>query len=173
LHPAHGTAADGGAVLVAEAVGLREMKPGNAARTEQGIARHRQRGRVGALGNTAAAGRQPSLTRVAPQPDAPEERRRVRRKAASLAAWRRRELEEQAGGPVSSHVRVELVAWALATSWADHHDAGGDEVKAAAFREKASSHGLKALGIAEREAAGRPVESSIERLRASFAGGKP
>src|SRR5579871_5419965 len=108
--PAHGTAAEGGAELVAELPKMADWPPANAARTGQGFALARVRGRPFRSGNAAAAGRGPSLTRVTVDPGAPEETQRARRKAASLARKRRRELEVQTGGPVSSAVRVELVA---------------------------------------------------------------
>ncbi|HEY6461674.1 MAG TPA: hypothetical protein VIY73_16010, partial [Polyangiaceae bacterium] len=148
----------------------------DASRTEQGLALRRVRGRPFQPGNTAASDRGSSLTRITPHdgalsdPDTPEERRRARRKAASLQRARRRELEVQTGGPVSSAVKVELVAWARATAWAEMYDRAGDAVKAVAFAEKASGHGLKALGIAEREAAARPRGPSlVDEIRARIA----
>jgi hypothetical protein len=162
LVPAHGTAAKGGAELVAEATTLKDMGPVNAARTADGLALASRRGRPFRPGNAAGANRGSSLTRIGRDggvpcdPDAPDERRRARRKAATLARVRRCELEIQMGGPVSSAVRVELVGWARATAWAELYDRAGDGVRSVAFAEKASGHGLKALGIAEREAAGRP-----------------
>lgn len=163
LGPAHGTAKEGDAVLVAETVTLKDMRPLDAERTAQGLAFAARRGRPFQIGNTAASGRGPSLTRITASdtetvcdPDSPDERRRARRKAQSLAGRRRRELEIQTGGPVSSAVKVELVAWARASAWAELYDRAGDPVRSAALAEKASAHGLKALGLAEREAAARP-----------------
>ena len=164
LVTAHGTAAEGGALLVAETPKIHELGSPNADRTDQGLAFVTRRGRPFQPGNTAGANRGASLTRigrddgVACDPDAPAERRRARRKAASLARARRHELEIQTGGPISSAVKVELVAWARATSWAELAARAGDDVKAVAFAEKASGHGLKALGIAEREAKARPAD---------------
>ena len=176
LRSAHGTAAACGAVLVAEAPVLDELPPPNASRTADGLALRRVRGRPFRVGNTAASDRGSSLTRITPHdgaacdPDSPDERRRARRKATSLQGQRRRELEVHTGGPVSSAVRVELVAWARATAWADLYDRAGDHVKAATFAEKASGHGLKALGIAEREAAARPapLRSAHDALAAAL-----
>lgn len=155
VNAAHGDALEGGAILVVETPKLHEIPPANAARTEQGLALRKARGRPFEIGNTAASGRGPSLTRIAAEPDAPDERRRVLRKATSLRSKRVRELEVLTGGPVSSAVKVELVAWARATAWADYYDRAGDAAKAAVLAEKASGHGLKAIGIAEREAEGR------------------
>lgn len=171
IRSAHGMAREGGAELVAEAPPLDEIGPPNAHRTAEGLALRVARGRPFQIGNAAAAGRGPSLTRVTTcdgadvVPDSPEERRRARRKAASLAGRRRRELDVMAGGTVSSAVMVEIVAWASATAWADVYERAGDAVKATAFREKASAFGLKALGLAEREAAVRPprVEEDDDR----------
>jgi hypothetical protein len=161
LRTAHGTAAEGGAELVAETPALKDMAPPDGSRTERGLALRKARGRPFQVGNTAASGRGPSLTRialdeaVAADPRSPEAVRRARRKAASLQRMRRRELEVQLGGPVSSGVKVELVAWARATAWAEIHESAGDPLTAEAFAEKASAHGLKALGIGEREAKAR------------------
>jgi len=175
LGPAHGAAAEHGAVLVAEATTLKDLgTPPDAARTEEGLALRRVRGRPFQKGNTAASGRGPSLTRVSPEPEAPvdltdpEERRRARRKATSLAAKRTRELEVQTGGQVSSAVRVEVVAWASATAWAEMFERAGDPLKAAALREKASGHGLKALGLAERESAARDAADPVAEKRLAF-----
>lgn len=153
LGPAHGTAADGGARLVAEAPPLKDLtRPPNAADTATGLALAKSRGRPFQIGNTAAANRGPSLTRVNHDPGAPEDHRRVHRKAHSLCGRRRREMTvENAGVPLSSAVLVELVAWARATAWAEHFDRAGDPVKAVQLAEKASGHQLKAIGIAERE----------------------
>jgi hypothetical protein len=155
LRAAHGAAADGGAVLVAETPVLDELGPPDAARTAVGLALRSARGRPFQPGNTAASGRGPSLTRITCDPSAPEEQQRVHRKAASLKGTRQRELEVQMAGPISSGVKVELVAWARATAWAELYDRAGDATKAAALSEKASGHQLKAIGIAEREALSR------------------
>lgn len=152
---AHGTADAGGALLVVETPPLDEVHPLNPARTAAGLALARVRGRPFQRGNTAASGRGPSLTRVTVAPDGSDERRRVGRKAASLKSRRERELRVMHGGWISTAVSVELVAWAWATAWADVFDREGDAVKAAGLREKASGHQLKAIAIAEREAASR------------------
>jgi hypothetical protein len=168
LRAAHGLAAAGGAILVAETPILDEMRPLDAGRTAEGLALRRRRGRPFRPGNRAASNRGPNLTRVVVQddvvcnPEDPAERRRARRKANSLAGKRRRELEVSTGGPVSSAVKVELVSWARAVSLADLYDRAGDAVKAIAFAEKASGHGLKAIGIAEREGAGRPKANAFD-----------
>ncbi len=156
IRTAHGNAAAHGAILVAENPPLDEWPPPDAARTAQGLAVRTARGRPVQKGNTAASGRGPSLTRIVSDADAPDEQRRVHRKATSLKSKRERELSVQYGGPVSSGVKVELVAWARAVAWAEHFDRHGDPVRAAALAEKASGHQLKAIGIAEREAAARP-----------------
>ena len=155
IRSAHGAAAECGAILVAEQPPLDEFPPPNPSRTADGLALRRVRGRPFQPGNTAASHRGPSLTRITADVDAPEEHRRVHRKAASLSGQRRRELEVQYGGPLSSGVRVELVAWARNVAWAESFDRAGDPLKAAALSEKASGHHLKAIGIAEREAAAR------------------
>jgi hypothetical protein len=91
---------------------------------------------------------------------APDEHRRVHRKAATLKSRRERELVVlNAGHPVSSAVKTELVAWARDVSWAEHFDRQGEPLKAAALAEKASGHQLKAIGIAERE---RPRTSTTD-----------
>jgi hypothetical protein len=154
---AHGTAAESGAVLVAEPLPLDELRPLDARRTEAALASRRVRGRPFQIGNTAASDRGASLTRINVDASAPEEHRKVHRKAASLQRQRRRELEVQHGGPVSSAVNVELVAWARNTAWAELYDRAGDATKAAALAEKASGHQLKAIGIAEREATAKPA----------------
>jgi hypothetical protein len=90
LRTAHGTAAEGGAMLTAETPPLDEQPPPNPALTAQGLALARVRGRPFQLGNTAAKGRGPSLTRVHVDPDAPEHEVRAHRKARSLKAKARR-----------------------------------------------------------------------------------
>jgi hypothetical protein len=181
LVPAHGTAAKGGAVLVAETVQLKDMATPNAARTEEGLALAARRGRPFQRGNTAGANRGASLTRITSHvvtvcdPNSPEERLRARRKAQSLVTQRRRELEVQTAGPVSSAVKVELVAWARATAWAEMYDRAGLTAASVAFAEKASGHGMKALGLAERESEARPkattdpaaAEAELERAIAA------
>ena len=168
LRTAHGSAAAGGAVLVAEAPVLDELPPLNAARTVTALALRRRSGRPFQIGNAAAAHRGPSLTRVTSEPDAPDEVRRVHRKAASLKGKRERELSVMTGGPLSSGVKTELVAWARNVSWAEHYDRNGDATKAANLSEKASGHQLKAIGIAEREATARaaamPFEDVMDRI---------
>jgi hypothetical protein len=59
---------------------------------------------------------------------------------------------------VSSGVKVEIVAWALATAWADYFESTGEDgvLNATAFREKASGFDLKALGKAQQEDRARP-----------------
>jgi hypothetical protein len=176
IRTAHGTAREGGAELVVETPPLDELGAPDAARTEQGLALAARRGRPFQVGNTAGANRGASLTRItadggeAIDPDSPDQRHKARRKAQSLVRQRRRELEVQTGGAVSSAVRVELVAWARATAWAELYDRAGDSVRSVAFAEKASGHGLKALGIAEREAAARPRDTSLEAMRARVLG---
>jgi hypothetical protein len=175
LRTAHGNAAEGGAELVAETPALKDLATPDASRTGEGLALRKARGRPFQIGNTAASGRGPSLTRIAVDgaaldPASPEAAQRARRKAASLAAKRRRELEVQLGGPVSSGVKVEIVAWARATAWAEVYDLAGDPVTAEAFAEKASAHGLKALGIGEREAKAREDVGDLDLAakRAAF-----
>ncbi len=155
LRTAHGAADAGGALLVAETPVLDEMHPLDASHTAAALALRRVRGRPFTKGNVAAADRGPSLTRIASDPHTPEEQRRVRRKAASLEGARRRELSVQHGASVSTGCRVELVAWALATAWSSAYYRAGDATKGAALAEKASGHQLKAIAIAEREAASR------------------
>ena len=162
LRTAHGNASASGAILVAETPVLDELAPPDPRRTAEGLAIRRVRGRPFQPGNRAASGRGPSLTRITTDdrplcdPDAPEERQRSRRKAQSLAGQRIRELEVQYGGRLSTGVRVEVVAWARDVANAERYDRAGDAAKAAALAEKASGHQLKAIGIAEREAAARP-----------------
>lgn len=167
LRTAHGAAAEGGALLVAEQPPLDEYAPPDAARTEQGLALRRVRGRPFQVGNAAAKDRGPSLTRVNVDPAASDDARRVHRKAASLCRRRIRELSVESGGMVSTAVRVELVAWARNTAWAEFYDRAGDPVKAASLSEKASGHQLKAIGIAAREAAARPSTNAADVERAN------
>jgi hypothetical protein len=155
---AHGNAKDLGTELVAETPVLDELPPPDPNRTVTALAIRGVRGRPFQKGNTAASGRGASLTRINIDPDAPEEHRKVHRKATSLQNQRRRELEIQCGGPVSSAVKVEIVAWARATAWAEWLDRSGDYAKAVVLTEKASGHQLKAIAIAEREAQSRPQE---------------
>ena len=176
LRGAHGKGAAAGDVLAAETPPLPELGPVDAARTADGLALLKARGRPYQRGNRAAADRGPSLARIGSDdgagcdPEAPEERRRARRKAASLKRKREAELFVQTGGPVSSAVKVELVAWARAAAWAELYDRAGDAVRSVAFAEKASTHGLRALGIAEREGAARaasaPPVDPLAALRA-------
>ena len=154
---AHGAAAEHGALLVAEAKPLDELRPPNAADTERGLALCAARGRPFQVGNRAAAGRGPSLARVNADPDAPEERQRVHRKAASLQRTRARELAVMYGGPVSSAVKTELKLWALDVAWAEHYDRLGDARTASQLAEKSSAHLLKAEGYAVRDAQARPA----------------
>ncbi len=79
------------------------------------------------------------------------------RRAATLSAARQRELTVQHGGArISTHVRVEVVAWARATAWSDFYFRAGDAKEGARFAELASAHGLRAVGLAEREAKAQP-----------------
>lgn len=185
---AHGAAADAGAVLVAEAPKLADMPPPDASRTDAGLAVRAKRLRPFQKGNKAASGRGPSLCRLPSVPidpaateaerQATEALRNVHRKAASLKATRARELAVHCGVvTVSAGVQVELVAWARAVAWADYYDRQGDAVRAIAFGEKASGHGLKAMGIAEREAAAAlaraPAKANREKLAGILASGTP
>jgi hypothetical protein len=156
LRKAHGAAADGGSLIVAEDKPLDEYPKPDVARTVTGLTLRRVRGRPFQVGNSAAAGRGPSLSRITIDPHAPEERQRAARKATSLQRARIRELEVQYGGTLSSGVRTELKAWALDAAAADLWHRAGDDLKAAALNEKASGHQLKAVGLAEREAQARP-----------------
>jgi hypothetical protein len=162
IRTAHGAAAKGGALTVVETPPLDELRPLDAARTM-----HKPKGPPHrfASGNTDAAGRGSSLTRINVDPMATVEQRRVHRKAQSLVNQRRRELQAQHGAPVSSAVRVELVAWARATAYAEAYDRAGDGVKAAGLAEKASGHQLKAIAIAEREASARSIDTTPSWMR--------
>jgi hypothetical protein len=153
-------------VLVAETPPLDETAPPDPTRTAEALASRKTNGRPFTKGNKAACGRGPSLTRVLVDGDAPEERRRVQRRANSLEGTRRRELSVQCGGPVSSGVRTEIVAWARNVAWAEHFDRQGDAVTAAALAEKASAHQLKAIGIAERESKARAPKTPTDPLAA-------
>jgi hypothetical protein len=145
-------------MLVAECPPLDEVPPLNAGDTEKGVAVRKVRGRPFQPGNTAAAGRGPSLTRITSSSEATDEQRRVHRKAASLKLKRERELSVQYGGhPVSTAVKTELVAWARNVAWSEHYDRNGEPMKAALLSEKASGHQLKAIAIADREAKARAV----------------
>jgi hypothetical protein len=185
VRSAHGNAAEGGALLVVECPPLDEVRPPNAAQTEQALALALPAERPFVLGNMAASARGPAAERIPTDdevhPDPKEERRRVRRAATSLKNARFLELEVQycfrrpsivveqsdgtkktqpgakvPGQKLSSGVKVELKSWALDNCWADHYDRAGDPAKASNLREKASGHQLKAIAIAEREAAARP-----------------
>lgn len=156
VRSAHGAAAAGGALLVVECPPLDEIDgPSNAGPTSNPAALPPRRGRPFQRGNAAAAGRGSSLTRISAPADAPEERRKVYRKATSLKRQRERELATLHGGTLSCAVRTELVAWARNVAWAEHYDRAGDPTKAAQLSEKASGHQLKAVALAEREAAAR------------------
>ncbi len=76
----------------------------------------------------------------------------------------------QYGGPLSSGVKVELVAWARDVANAERFDRAGDATKASALAERASGHQLKAIGIAEREAAALPppLRSAHDALAAAL-----
>ncbi len=167
LVTAHGAGAS--ALLRAETPDLDELPPLNEADTATGLALAVARGRPFQRGNRAASGRGPSLTRGGANPDAPEERQLVERRAATLRGQRRRELAVQHGAPVSSGVLTELVAWARGVSWSDVYYRAGDAVKGAALAEKASAHQLRAIAIAEREARARPQSSAYENLRTELA----
>ena len=169
IHPAHGRAAEGGALLVAEATPLDEVRPLNAGDTATGLAVRKTRGRPFTKGNRAGADRGASLTRVNIDPEAPEDRKRVGRRATSLKNQRASELTIQHGGmPISSAVRVELVAWANATSWSDFFYRAGDAIRGAALAEKASAHQLKAIGICEREAKARESRTDNSKPAPGF-----
>jgi len=153
IRAAHGLAKDGGAILVAETPPLDEIPPPNLADTEKGLEVRRKRGRPFAKGNSAASNKGPMLTRITIDPDAPEEVRKIHRRAQTLKAKRERELSVQHGGMIlSTGVKTELISWARAQAWADHYSRLGDAKQALLFAEKASGHNLKAIGIAEREA---------------------
>lgn len=161
LRTAHGRAAQLGALLVAECPPMDEIPPLNGSDSVKGAAVRGPRvGRTGAgtfaPGNQAAANRGPSLSQIRCDPNATEEVRRIKRRAASLKARRERELSVSYGGlPVSVAVKTELVSWASNNAWADHFETQGDIVKASTLREKASGHQLKAIAIADREAKAR------------------
>lgn len=162
LRTAHGNAAAHGAVLVAETPPLDELPRPNAARTAEGVAASKVRGRPFQKGNKTASGRGPSLTMImAAEPDAPAERVRVLRKARSLKAQCERELRAQFGGmPLPANVKVEIVHWARASAYAESADRRGDQDKAVFFAEKAAGHNLKAVGLAERAAASRSTQGA-------------
>lgn len=157
LRKAHGAAAGGGTLLVAETPPIDELDPLNAGDTEAGLAMRRVRGRPFQPGNRAAADRGPSLTRINAPNTNSEAIKRLHRKAGALKRTRERELAVQHGGErPSTAVRVELVAWAKATAWAEFLESQSvSPLKVAQLREKASAHQLKAIAIAEREAAAR------------------
>lgn len=153
LRAAHGAAGARGNVLVAESPVLDEIQPLNAVDTGAGIAASTRRGRPFTRDNKAAALKGSSLTRAGGDANAPEEQRRVDRRAAALSAARQRELVVQHGGAkLSTAVRVEVVAWARAVAWSDFYFRTGDAKAGALFAEKASAHGLRAVGLADREA---------------------
>jgi hypothetical protein len=158
LRTAHGTAARGGAVVVAEAPVLDEVPPLSAADAERGCAVAARVGKPFARGNTAGSLRGSALTRAGQDLHAPEEQRKVDRRAARLSAVRQRELRvAHGGGKLSSQVCTEVVAWARCIAWSDHFFRSGDAKQGAAFAEKASAHGLRAVGLAAREGAARPA----------------
>lgn len=74
-----------------------------------------------------------------------------------MKAKRERELSIQHRGlTLSSAVRTELVAWARNTAWSEHYARKGDPMKSASLSEKASSHSLREIAIAQREADAAP-----------------
>ena len=155
LRTAHGAGKD--TVLRAEATVLDEIEPLNAGHTATGNAARSRRGKPFAPGNSAGAMKGSSLTRVTENPTAPAEQRKIDRKAQTLAAARVREMTVAHGGvKLSSAVRTEVVAWARACAWSDHHYRHGDAKQAARFAELASAHQLRAVGLAQREGAARP-----------------
>ena len=155
---AHGAAAEGGALLAAEGPVLDETPPPNAALTATGLALRKARGRPFQVGNTAASGRGPSLTRVPHAAEAPdataalEERRRIERKATSLKNRRGRQMAVTYGGPLGDDVLTELTLWSLAVAWSHHFYSVGDAKQGASLAEKSSAHLLKATGYAQRGA---------------------
>jgi hypothetical protein len=157
IRSAHGTAAAGGAILVAEAPPLDEL-PANAYATAEGLRVRAARGRPFQRGNSAAKGRGPSLTRSGVDPSVGDAARRsVARKAESLRRVCVREIAVAAGGDVSSAVRVEIAAWALATAWSRHAYDQGDARGGSQLAERASAHMLRATGLADRESRARPA----------------
>jgi hypothetical protein len=164
IRTAHGMAKEGGALLVVEAPPLDELRPLNEADTATALAVRKANKRPFETGNAAAKGKGPSVLLVNTAPDAPEECRKVNRRANSLKNRRRAELSVQYGGKVSSGVEGELKAWALAMAWSDQFYRIGDPVRGAAFAEKSSAHLLKATAHAEREAKRRVQQTGDQDL---------
>jgi hypothetical protein len=159
LRGAHGTGRD--AILRAEEPPLDENPPLSPADARQAIAVSARVGKPFAKGNKAGSLRGSALTKVTQNVQAPEDQRRVDRRAVRLSVARQRELRmAHGGGKLSAQVCVEVVAWARATAWSDHFYRMGDAKAGAAFAEKASAHGLRAVGLAAREGAAKPKATS-------------
>jgi hypothetical protein len=169
LRTAHGTAKDGGALLVAEVPPLDELKPLNPADTAVALAVRKANGRPYEKGNAAAKGKGPSVLLVNTAPDAPEEVRKLNRRASSLKNRRRIELSVQHKCKVSSGVEGEIKSWALALAWSDAFYRSGDAIRGASFAEKASGHDLKAIAKAEREAASSLQQTGDQDLAKGMA----
>jgi hypothetical protein len=154
IRTAHGAGTS--SLLRVEAPALDEITNTTSNDTVNGLAVAKFNGRPFVKGNKAAQDRGPSLTRGGVDPDAPESRRAIERKASSLKLRRMREMKVAHGGYLSTAVLTELVAWSRAVAWADHYYRIGDANKGAAIADKASTHQLRAIAIAEREMAARP-----------------
>lgn len=175
LRTAHGTAAD--ALLVAERPPVDELRPLNAADTEQGLAEAKRRGRPFTLNNKAAANKRTALARMAPEvPTADPRYRKALRSARRYVQRRIRELAVQHGGHLGSGPCAGLTSagLALAASRVLHELAAETLdpalfVSAARLADSARQQELTAVALAERESAARlataPRESDLERLQ--------
>lgn len=178
LNPAHGTAAEGGAILVAEDVPLDERPPLNAADTAEGLAETKRRGKPFTRGNKAAQNRKPGLCMLGVPLDTADPRyRSAMRKANSYRQRRVRETAVACGGYLgagpaamfASSARALAASTVLYTLAGEALAAGRTAeasslfTAAAGLGEKARSQELTAVGLAEREAKARPKKPMTQR----------
>ena len=171
LRTAHGTAGEGGVLLVVERPPIDELPAPNATDTEAGLAEVTRRGRPFAKGNEAAKGKKPALCLLAVPLEKTDPRyQRAMRMANAYRQRRCRELAVTCGGSLGAGPSAMLAssARALAASVVLHTLAGellatGNAKGAAELFSSASRQAdsarqqeLTAVALAEREAKARP-----------------
>ena len=172
IRTAHGAAAAGGALLVAETPPLDESPAPNPCDTAEGLATAKRRGKPYTKGNTCAKNRRPALCLLAvPLTQADPRYRTAMRQANAYRQRRCRELAIAHGGTLgagpsamlassgralaASVVLNTLAGEALATG--DAKAAADLFATAARLADSSRSQELTAVALAERDAKARPA----------------
>lgn len=166
IRTAHGTGAS--TILRVEQPPLDEIPPLNAAETERALAERERRGRPFEPGNRAAVGRKPALCVMGlPIGTADPRYRRAARKARNWTQRRIRELATMHGNQLGAGPSGALANAGLALAASRVlYELASETLDAKLFQQaadladKAKQQELFAVGLAAREAAGRPKGKS-------------